>query len=217
MSEERTEDRRLRTDGGERSEREIELIERRESALAQVVKFGDPVLKSRASPVSQIGEDLRAEVDRMIAIMRDGLGVGQAATQLGILRRVLVFQPSNDAQPTALINPEVEWTSHDLVIAEEGCLSLPRVSMDVERPLHATFSGLDLDAEPVILEASGLEARVLQHEIDHLDGVLILDHAPRDQRRGALRALREGGSYSPPIEDEEEELEEAHREPRTDA
>jgi peptide deformylase len=217
MSEERTEDRKLRTDGGERSEREIELIERREAALAQVVKFGDPVLKSRASPVSKIGEDLRAEVDRMIAIMRDGLGVGLAATQLGILRRVLVFQPSNDAQPTALINPEVEWRSDDLVIAEEGCLSLPRVSMDVERPLHATFSGLDLDAEPVILEASGLEARVLQHEIDHLDGVLILDHAPRDQRKGALRALREGGSYSPPFEDDEEEAEEGHREPRTDA
>jgi peptide deformylase len=216
MSGERTEDRRLRTDGGERSEREIELIERRESALAQVVKFGDPVLKSRASAVSRIGEELRAEVDRMIAIMRDGLGVGLAATQLGILRRVLVFQPSNDAQPTALINPEVEWTSDELVIAEEGCLSLPRVSMDVERPLHATFSGLDLDAEPVILEASGLEARVLQHEIDHLDGVLILDHAPRDQRRGALRALREGGSYSPPLEDEEEEgAEEGHREPKS--
>jgi peptide deformylase len=215
MSEERTEDRKLRTDGGERSERELELIERRETALAQVVKFGAPVLKSRASPVSKIGEELRAEVDRMIAIMRDGLGVGLAGTQLGILRRVLVFQPSNDAQPTALINPEVEWTSDELVIAEEGCLSLPRVSMDVERPLHATFSGLDLDAEPVILEASGLEARVLQHEIDHLDGVLILDHAPRDQRKGALRALREGGSYSPPFEDEEEEAEEGHREPKS--
>ena len=89
---------------------EIELIERREAALAQVVKFGDPVLKSRASPVTEFGEELRAEVERMIAIMRDGLGVGLAATQLGILRRVLVFQASNDAQPTALINPEVEWT-----------------------------------------------------------------------------------------------------------
>ncbi len=217
MSEERTEDRKLRTDGGERSEREIALIERREAALAQVVKFGDPVLKSRATPVSKIGEDLRAEVDLMLAIMRDGLGVGLAATQLGILRRLLVFQPSHDAQPTALINPEVDWRSEDLVIAEEGCLSLPRVSMDVERPLHATFSGLDLDGEPVLLEASGLEARVLQHEIDHLDGVLILDHAPRDQRKGALRALREGGSYSPPFEDDEEEAgaEEGHREPKS--
>ena len=165
--------------------------------------------------MSEFGEELRAEVDRMIAIMRDGLGVGLAATQLGILRRLLVFQPSNDAQPTALVNPEIEWPSDELVIAEEGCLSLPRVSMDVERPLHASVSALDLDAEPVRLEASGLEARVLQHEIDHLDGVLILDHAPRDQRKGALRALREGGSYSPPFEDEDEEAEEGHREPKS--
>ena len=102
------------------------------------------------------------------------------------------------------------------MIAEEGCLSLPRVSMDVERPLYVTVSGRDLDGEPVTIEASGLEARVLQHEIDHLDGVLILDHAPRDQRKAALRALREGGSYSPPIEDEDPDAE-GHREPRTDA
>jgi peptide deformylase len=201
----------------ERSALQQERIERREAALAQVVKFGDPVLKSRASAVAEIGEDLRSEVERMIAIMRDGLGVGLAATQLGILRRLLVFQPSHDAEPTALINPEVEWVSDELVIAEEGCLSLPRVSMEVERPLHASFSGLDLDAEPVTIEASGLEARVLQHEIDHLDGILILDHAPRDQRKGALRALREGGSYSPPFEDEDEAAEDGHREPRTDA
>jgi peptide deformylase len=88
--------------------------------------------------------------------------------------------------------------------------------VDVERPLHATVTGLDLDAEPDRIEASGLEARVLQHEIDHLDGVLILDHAPRDQRRGALRALRDGGSYSPPIEDEEDaDPGEGHREPKS--
>ena len=120
-----------------------------------------------------------------------------------MLRRLLVFQAGHDSEPTALVNPEIEWRSDELVIAEEGCLSLPRVSMDVERPLHVTVTGLDVDGEPVRIEASGLEARVLQHEIDHLDGVLILDHAPRAQRKGALRALREGGSYSPPIEDED--------------
>jgi peptide deformylase len=200
----------------ERSELENELLERREAALAQVVKFGDPVLKSRASEVTDFGEQLRAEVERMIAIMRDGMGVGLAATQVGTLRRLLVFQASRDAEPTALINPEVEWSSDDAVVAEEGCLSLPRVSMDVERPLFVTVSGRDLDAEPVRIEASGLEARVLQHEIDHLDGILILDHAPRDQRKGALRALREGGSYSPPIEDEDDEAaDERHPEPKS--
>jgi peptide deformylase len=211
-----SEDRTIRAEEGERSERKIEWIERREAALAHVIKLGNPVLKSKASPVSDFGEELRAEADRMIAIMRDALGVGLAATQLGILRRLLVFQPSNDAQPTALINPEIEWRSDQLVVAEEGCLSLPRVSVAAAHPPHATVTGLDLDAEPVRIEASGLEARVLQHEIDHLDGVLILDHAPRDQRRGALRALRDGGSYSPPIEDEEDaDPGEGHREPKS--
>ena len=203
---------------GERSEIENELIERREAALAQVVKFGDPVLKSRASPIGELSVELRAEVERMIAIMRDGLGVGLAATQLGMLRRLLVFQTSRDSEPTALINPEVEWLSDEVTVVEEGCLSLPGVTMDIERPLYATVTGLDLDREPVRIEAAGLEARVLQHEIDHLDGVLILDRAPRPQRKGALRALREGGSYNPPVEDDAEDGDEAHhRQPRTDA
>jgi peptide deformylase len=209
------------TETGERDEEsqlEAELLERREAALAHVVKFGDPVLKSKASPVREFGPELRAEVERMVGIMRDGLGVGLAATQLGVLRRLLVFQSGPDSEPTALINPEVEWLSNEVVIAEEGCLSLPRVSMDVERPLHARFSGLDVDGEPIRIEASGLEARVLQHELDHLDGVLILDRAPRAQRKAALRALREGGSYSPPLTEEEAAVAEGeHREPKTDA
>jgi peptide deformylase len=210
-----SEDRTIDAGEGERSQLESEVIERREAALAHVVKFGDPVLKSRASPVSAFGEELHSEVERMIAIMRDGLGVGLAATQLGSLRRLIVFQAGHDSEPAALINPEIEWRSDEQVVAEEGCLSLPRVSVDVERPLHIAVAGLDVDASPVRIEAAGLEARVLQHEIDHLDGVLILDHAPRSQRKGALRALREGGSYSPPIEEEEGAAEEGHREPRT--
>ncbi len=194
---------------------EAELLERREAALAKVVKFGDPVLKSVASPVSTFGPELRAEVERMIAIMRDGMGVGLAATQLGILRRLLVFQAGADGEPTALVNPVIEWLSDEGSLAEEGCLSLPRVTMDVERPLHARVSGRDAEGESIEIEASGLEARVLQHEIDHLDGVLILDRTSRDQRKGALRALRTGGSYSPeePEPGDEGEL----REPRTDA
>ncbi len=199
----------------EESQLEAELLERREAALAHVVKFGDPVLKSKASPVREFGPELRAEVERMVGIMRDGLGVGLAATQLGVLRRLLVFQAGPDSEPTALINPEVEWLSDEVVIAEEGCLSLPRVSMDVERPLHARFSGLDVDGEPIRIEASGLEARVLQHEIDHLDGVLILDRTPRAQRKAALRALREGGSYSPPLDEDEAAAEGEHREPKS--
>jgi peptide deformylase len=200
----------------EREKFEAQLLERREAALALVVKFGDPVLKSRASPVANFGPELRAEVERMIAIMRDGMGVGLAATQLGVLRRLLVFQAGPDNEPAALVNPEIEWLSDEAILAEEGCLSLPRVSMDVERSLHARFSGFDAEGEPISIEASGLEARVLQHEIDHLDGVLILDRTSRDQRKGALRALREGDSYSPPEAEDDADGGE-YQEPRTDA
>jgi len=202
----------------ERERFEAEVLERREAALAHVVKFGDPVLKSKASPVSSFGPELRAEVERMAQIMRDGLGVGLAATQLGVLRRLLVFQAGSDGEPAVLVNPEFEWLSEEAVVAEEGCLSLPRVSVDVERPLHARVRGLDADGEPILIEASGLEARVLQHEIDHLDGVLILDRTIRGQRKAALRALREGGSYSPSHEgDGLGDPEGEFREPRTDA
>ena len=209
----------VETDNEERDrEREAELLERREAALAHVVKFGDPVLKSKASPVDGFGPELRAEVERMVAIMRDGMGVGLAATQLGILRRLLVFQAGPDGEPTALVNPAIEWSSDELSLAEEGCLSLPRVTMDVERPLHVRVSGRDAEGEAIEIEASGLEARVLQHEIDHLDGVLILDRTSRDQRKSALRALREGDSFSPsPEELEQSEGEGELREPRTDA
>jgi peptide deformylase len=205
------------TDSGERERLEAELLERREAALAHVVKFGDPVLKSVASPVESFGPELRAEVERMIAIMRDGMGVGLAATQLGVLRRLLVFAAGPDSEPTALINPVIEWLSEEGSLAEEGCLSLPRVSMDVERPLHLRVSGRDAEGESIAIEASGLEARVLQHEIDHLDGVLILDRTTRSQRKGALRALREGGSYSPAPEEHEPGDDGELREPRTDA
>ncbi len=179
--------------------------ERRAAALAEVRTFGDPVLRSRASDVGEFGDELVLEAERMVAIMHDAMGVGLAATQLGVLRRLLVFQAGPDARPTAVANPELEWVSDELAVAEEGCLSLPGIGVDVERPLHARVRGRDVRGEPLLLEASGLEARVLQHEIDHLDGVLILDRSPRDQRKGALRALREGTSYSPAADEEAED------------
>ena len=177
-----------------------ELRERRREALAQVRKFGDPVLKSRASEVEAFGAELEREAERMISIMHDALGVGLAATQLGVMHRLLVYRAGVDATPTAIANPELEWLSEELTIAEEGCLSLPGVSVEVERPLYARVWGRDVRGEPLSVEASGLEARVLQHEIDHLDGVLILDRSEREQRKAALRALREGTTYSPSSE-----------------
>src|SRR5262245_55174671 len=190
-------------EAGERPGLTDEQRARRAAALEQVRTFGDPALRSRASEVREFDEELAGDAARMIEIMGNAIGVGLAATQLGIMRRMLVFQAASEARPTALVNPEIEWLSADLVIAEEGCLSLPGVVVDVERPLHARVRGLDLEGEPMLLEASGLEARVLQHEVDHLDGVLILDRPPREQRKGAMRALREGATYAPPRDDDD--------------
>jgi len=181
-----------------------EALERRGAALAQVVKFGDPVLRSAASPVTEFDDRLAAEAQRMIGLMRDAIGVGLAATQLGVLRRMLVFQVGSEATPTVLVNPEIEWRSEDSATAEEGCLSIPGVVVDVERPLFVRARALDVHGEPITVEASGLEARVIQHEVDHLDGVLMLDRTEKDQRKGALRALREGGTYAPDQEESEE-------------
>jgi peptide deformylase len=192
--------------GDERAEALAEeALRRRAAALEHIRKFGDPVLKSRASEVASFGPELAREAQRMIAVMRAAIGVGLAATQVGVMHRLLVFQAGPDATPTAVANPRIEWLSDEQIVAEEGCLSLPRVAVDVERSLFARVSGVDTGGEPLEIEASGLEARVLQHEIDHLDGVLMLDRAPRDQRKAALRALREGGEYSPSAEEPAEE------------
>ncbi len=182
-----------------------EALRRRAAALEHIRKFGDPVLKSRASEITSFGPELVREAERMIATMRDAIGVGLAATQLGVMHRLLVIQAGPDAAPTAVANPQIEWLSDEQVVAEEGCLSLPRVAVDVDRSLFARVRGVDTSGAPLEIEASGLEARVLQHEIDHLDGVLMLDRAPRDQRKAALRALREGGEYSPSAEEPAEE------------
>ena len=187
-----------------------EALERRSAALSEVVKYGDPVLRSAASPVTEFDDELAAEADRMIGLMRDAIGVGLAATQLGTLRRMLVFQVGPDAEPTVLVNPEIEWRSEEeTATAEEGCLSLPGVIVDVERPLHVRARGVDAHGDPFSIEASGLEARVIQHEVDHLDGVLMIDRTERDQRKGALKALREGGTYAPESDAEEDEPGEA--------
>ncbi len=168
-----------------------EVAARRSAALTRVRKFGDPVLKTRARPVEQFDDALRSEIERMGELMGDALGVGLAATQVGVLHRVLVYRVQQQAQVAALVNPEIEWAGKEAEVMEEGCLSLPRVLVDVERPIHVRVRALDEHGEPILVEASGLEARVIQHEMDHLDGVLILDRTTREQRKEALRTLRE--------------------------
>ena len=168
-----------------------EVVARRAAALSHVRKFGDPALRAKALPVERFDDALRHEVARMEALMNDALGIGLAATQLGRLSRLLVYRVQGESPAIALVNPEIEWSSRDAEEAEEGCLSLPRVLVEVERPVHVRVRALDERGEPITVEASGLEARVIQHEMDHLDGVLILDRISREQRKEAMRVLRE--------------------------
>ncbi len=168
-----------------------EVAARRDAALAHVRKFGDPVLKTKARPVDRFDDALREEVRRMDILMDHGLGIGLAATQLGVLHRLLVYRVQSGAPLAALVNPVIEWSSKEEEITEEGCLSLPLVHVDVERPVYVRVSAQDEYGEPILIEASGLEARVIQHEIDHLDGVLILDRTSRDQKKEAMKILRD--------------------------
>ena len=171
-----------------------EMLARREAALRHVRKFGDPVLKSRAAVVETFDDGLRAEVERMGLLMDDAVGVGLAANQVGLLRRFFVYRVSDDGPLQVLVNPVIEWSSDDEETFEEGCLSLPQVVVEVTRPAQVRVSAQDPFGEPVTLEADGLEARVIQHELDHLDGVLIIDRTTRGQRREAMRSLRELGA-----------------------
>ena len=168
-----------------------EVAARRDAALAQVRKFGDPVLRTKARPVGRFDQALRDEVQHMGRLMDDGLGIGLAATQVGVLHRLLVYRVQTGAPLAVLVNPELAWSSREQEIAEEGCLSLPLVHVDVERPIHVRVSAQDEFGAPILIEASGLEARVIQHELDHLNGVLILDRTPREQRKQAMRILRD--------------------------
>lgn len=175
----------------EDEELDPEIAARRAAALAHVRKFGDPVLRTRARPVDRFDGTLQDEVRRMGELMIDALGVGLAANQVGVLHRVLVYRVHQQAPVAALVNPEIEWVGKEAEILEEGCLSLPAVHVDVERPVHIRIRAQDENGDLITVEASGLEARVIQHEMDHLDGKLVFDRISRGQRKDAMRAMRE--------------------------
>lgn len=166
-----------------------ELATRR-SALEQIRQFGDPVLRSEARGIENFDDGIRDQARRMIELMEDAYGVGLAAPQIGISNRLLVYRVG-EAPPIALANPVIEWSSEGSESFQEGCLSLTNVHVDVDRSIHVRVTGQDAGGEQIRIEASGLSARVIQHEMDHLDGVLILDRTTKDQRKAALRALRE--------------------------
>ena len=172
-------------------ERDPQAEARRAAAMSFIRRLGDPVLKSSATPVDRFDDALRAQVSRMGGLMNDAMGVGLAAPQIGLSQRLLVYRVGQEAPLIALVNPEIEWTSDDKGLFEEGCLSIPGIAVDVDRPVHVRVRAQDETGATRRVEASGLEARVIQHEIDHLDGVLILDRTTKEQRKEAMRALRE--------------------------
>jgi peptide deformylase len=164
-------------------------LERRTAALARVLKYGDPALRATARPVAAVDAAVQAQIREMTRLLEDAMEAGLAATQLGIMNRVFVYRGEPEAPVRALVNPELEWVADETDVAEEGCLSIPGIWLDVERPARVRMRALDARGEPVVVEAGMPEARVLQHELDHLDGVLTLDRTSQDQRRSALREL----------------------------
>jgi peptide deformylase len=166
-----------------------ELSRRAREARKEIRVIGDPVLREHAHDVTEFDRSLRKLAKRMIRTMHDAPGVGLAAPQVGVLQRLLVYDVDDD--PRVLANPVLDEFSEETEESDEGCLSVPGVTMPVERPVSVRVRGLDEYGEPVDFRAEGFEARVIQHENDHLDGVLIVDRTSRSARAAALRAMRE--------------------------
>jgi peptide deformylase len=170
-------------------ERDPQAEAARLAALAQIRQYPDPVLRMEARAVETFDDDLLRLVDRMKRLMHDAYGVGLAGNQVGILRRLFVFQKDED-EVLALVNPRIVERADESDVEEEGCLSIQGVRVPVERSVAITVEGNDETGDDVRLELEGMTARVAQHEIDHLDGTLILDRTDGDSRRQALGILR---------------------------
>jgi peptide deformylase len=151
--------------------------------------FGDPVLKTRATPVESFGDALAHLAEDMLVTMCEHEGVGLAANQVGRLKRILVA--ATEDEEYVIVNPVLEEAAETTERELEGCLSIPGIHVEVERPTGVTVSGQDASGAPLRVEASGLLARILQHEMDHLDGILILDRTDRESRKAAMREMRE--------------------------
>lgn len=158
----------------------------------RILRQGEPQLKERARPVDSSAEDVSGLVADLAETMYDANGVGLAATQCGVMKRVVVFDTSEERNELhAVVNPEVVTVCDEIEAQEEGCLSVPDVRIFIERPCHVHVRGENAAGQPVEYEADELLARVLQHEIDHLDGILIVDRASKAERRRAIRQQRE--------------------------
>ncbi len=160
-----------------------------EKVAYEVRTFGDPALKSRASKVKDFDEPLKQLAEDMMRVMRERDGVGLAANQIGRLKRI--FVAAYEDEEYVIVNPEIDERSETIEKDTEGCLSIPETRVEVERPTAVTITGQDLSGAPVRVDAEGLLARIFQHEIDHLNGVLILDRTDRETRKNAMREIRE--------------------------
>jgi peptide deformylase len=180
-----------RVEGEIRSEElDAEREARRHLALAQIRQYPDPALRMEAKPVEEFDEELGRLVERMRGLMVEANGVGLAATQVGILRRLFVFARGDDEEAVAIVNPEIVHRGDETETDDEGCLSLQGVAIPVERAVSVRLEGVDENGQPVAYDLEGFPARTVQHELDHLDGVLILDRTTPEARREALATLR---------------------------
>ena len=170
-------------------ELDAEQEARRQLALAQIRQYPDPVLRMEARPVEDFDDDLRRLVGRMTELMKDANGVGLAATQVGVLRRVFVFAPEEETT-AVLVNPKLVSRGDEVDTDDEGCLSLQGVTVPVERPTTVRIEGRDETGKEVAFDLEGMAARIAQHELDHLEGTLILDRTTPESRREALAVLR---------------------------
>ena len=168
---------------------EAEAEARRRFALSQIRQYGDPALRMRAHEVEDFDEDLGRLVERMTTLMHEAQGVGLAATQVGVLRRVFVFEP-DDEGPRAIVNPVIVERDDEAETDDEGCLSLQGVRVPVERSIRIVLEGKDPSGQDVRYELDAYGSRVTQHEFDHLDGVLIIDRTDDEHRKEALATLR---------------------------
>jgi peptide deformylase len=173
----------------EDEELDVEREARRRLALAQIRQYPDAALRLPARPVEVFDEDLRRLVERMKRLMEEARGIGLAGPQVGVLQRVFVFQPNAD-EVVAVVNPEVLERSEETEFADEGCLSIQGVLVPVERPVRIALAGRDENGEEARYELDDIYARAAQHELDHLDGVLIIDRTTPEARREANAILR---------------------------
>jgi len=191
MAEDTAEQGQVKTD----EKLDAQVAATRRLALAQIRQYPDPVLRLEAQEVEDFDDDLVQLVERMIHLMQDARGVGLAANQVGILRRLFVIHADEEQEPQALVNPVIVERSDELDEDDEGCLSMQGVVVPVERPLSVRIDARDAEGNEVTLELEGLPARVAQHELDHLDGVLIIDRTTPEGRREAMAVLRQSAAF----------------------